>query len=136
MFESLLSVRVYYSDTDALGVVYHANYLRFLEMARTESLRERGIELPFLLTHYGIQFAVVTATVKFKKPARLGDQLCIATHIIKLGKASLTYAQNIYLTNRGGDLVCTAEIKLVTVDSKMHLLSIPKALKMEISDGC
>lgn len=133
MFEHTLLVRVYYSDTDALGVVYHANYLRFFEMARTESLRQRGIELPFLLTEFGIQFAVVDAAIKYHKPARLGDQLCIASKISKFGRASVTYEQDIYLSDRQGDLLCSGEIKLVTLDQNMRLKPLPDSLKTEIS---
>lgn len=133
MFESTLLARVYYADTDALGIVYHANYLRYFEMARSESLRERGIELPFLLTEYGIQFAVVTATVKYHKPARLGDQLCIVSRINKFGRASVTYQQDIYLSDKCGDLLCSAEIKLVTVDQSMRPQAVPNALKKEIT---
>lgn len=133
MFEYTLLVRVYYSDTDALAVVYHANYLRFFEMARTEALRQRGIELPFLLTEYGIQFAVVQALVKYHKPARLGDELCIVSKISKIGKASVTFEQSIYLSNNHGELLCSGEIKLVTVDKDMRLKHLPQALKTEIS---
>lgn len=132
MFEHTMSVRVYYADTDALGIVYHANYLRYCEAARTESLRELGIELPYLVKEYGIRFAVVTATIKYLKSARLDDLLFIVSTINKIGRASVTYKQDIYLTNRQGGLLCSAEIKLVTVGQDMRPCALPDALKMEI----
>jgi acyl-CoA thioester hydrolase len=75
MLQHSMRKRVYYGDTDAIGIVYHANYLRFFEMARTESLRSIGVELPLLLSEYGIQFAVVDLAIQYHKPARLDDEL-------------------------------------------------------------
>jgi len=125
-------IRVYYADTDALGVVYHANYLRYFELARTESLRQLGFELPSLLVEYGVQFAVVHAAVKYHKPARLDDELRIETRVSGIGKASVTYQQYIYLSNNADLLICEAEIKLVTVDQQMRPKALPDALKKEI----
>jgi len=132
MFEHTMLIRVYYADTDSLGIVYHANYLRFCEMARTESLRERGIGLPYLMTQYGIQFAVVNATITYYKPAQLDDQLLIVSTISNIGRASVTYKQDIYLTDKQGALICSVEIKLVSVDQNMRPQALPDALKMEI----
>jgi acyl-CoA thioester hydrolase len=132
MSEHTFLVRVYYADTDALGIVYHANYLRYFEAARIEFLRARKIALTSLLQEYGVQFAVVTAAVQYLKPARFDNQLCVVSRIIKMGSASITYQQDIYLSDRGGDLLCSAEIKLVTVDQNMRPQAIPDALKKEI----
>lgn len=132
MFEHTLSVRVYYADTDALGVVYHANYLRYFESARTESLRAAGFELPFLMSEYGVQFAVVHAAISFKKPARLDDILWLVSKVTAVGRATITYRQEMYLENQDGPLVCSADIKLVTVDQQLRPCSVPSALKTEI----
>ena len=128
--------RVYYGDTDAIGIVYHANYLRFFEMARTESLRSIGIELPLLLAEYGIQFAVVELTIKYFKPARLDDDLLLESQVSDVGKASVTYQQRIHLPNKikgqSGDMICEARVKLVVVDENMRPTPVPSALKQEI----
>ena len=128
----MTKIRVYYADTDALGIVYHANYLRYFELARTESLRQLGIELPFLLAEYGIQFAVVQAVVKYHKPARLDDELLIISRVTAVGKASVTYQQKIQLANKPDTLLCEAEVKLVAVDQEMRPKPLPDALKLEI----
>lgn len=126
-------VRVYYADTDALGIVYHANYLRYFELARTEALRQRGIELPSLLSEYGIQFAVVQADIKYHKPARLNDELNIQTEVSEIGSASVCYQQSIYLYSKPAVLLCEAKIKLVTIDQQMRPKRLPDALKTEIA---
>ncbi len=133
MFEHTMLVRVYYADTDSFGIVYHANYLCYCEMARTESLRALGIGLPYLMTEYGIQFAVVTATLTYHKPAKLDDQLMIVSTVSKVGRASVTYKQDIYLTDKQGDLICSVEIKLVAVDKNMRPHALPDALIKEIT---
>jgi acyl-CoA thioester hydrolase len=128
----MLPIRVYYADTDAIGVVYHANYLRYLEQARTEFLRELGFELPSLLAAHGVMFVVIQANIKYLQPARLNDQLLVVSKISHVGKASLTYQQNVHLTDQHGDLLCSAEVKLVTVNQNMRPVPIPGALKTEI----
>lgn len=128
MQEHLLTMRVYYADTDAIGIVYHANYLRYFEAGRTEALRSKGIALSSLLNEYGVQFAVVSANVLFHKPARLEDQILIATKINKIGRASIAYQQSIYLSDKQGELLCNAEIKLATVDKHMRVHKLPDML--------
>ncbi len=125
MFEHAFPVRVYYADTDAIGVVYHANYLKYFELARTESLRALGFELPFLLAEHGVMFVVVHANIRYLKPARLDDQLLVVSKITNVGKASITYNQSIHLQDRAGDLLCAAEIKLVTVNKNMRPAPVP-----------
>lgn len=132
MFEHTMAIRVYYADTDAIGIVYHANYLRYFEMARTESLRKLGIELLSLLAQYGVQFAVVTANLTYHKSAKLDDQLFVVSTISNIGRASVTYKQDIYLTDKQGHLLCSAEIKLVSIDQNMRPCALPDALKAEI----
>lgn len=132
MFEHKMQVRVYYADTDAQGIVYHANYLRFFEAARTEYLRALGFELLQLQSDYGVQFAVVEIAIKYHKPARLDNQLTIHSKISKIGRASINYQQEIYFSAQNKDLVCAAEIKLVTINEQMRPQAVPDALKREI----
>jgi acyl-CoA thioester hydrolase len=109
-------VRIYYEDTDAGGVVYHANFLRFMERARTEWLRELGYELDWLEQEYGFLFAVRSVDIDYLKPAHLNDSLSIQVSIARKGKASLDIDHEVY---RDETLLCRARIKLagLAVDS-------------------
>ncbi len=89
-------VRVYYEDTDSGGVVYYANYLKFMERARTELLRSMGYQQDQLQQELGILFAVVSANIQYKKPARFNDELNVVTCITSLGKASIRFKQSVY----------------------------------------
>jgi len=88
-------VRVYYEDTDSGGVVYYANYLRFMERARTEWLRSLGVEQDRLIEQEGVLFAVRHVDVDYLKPARFNDQLEVTSRVIESGRASLTFEQTI-----------------------------------------
>src|SRR5580698_5671702 len=89
------SVRVYYEDTDLGGVVYHANYLRFMERARTEWLRSLGFEQDVLRNHHSVQFVVVDAAVRFRRPARFNDELTVSVAVVKQTAASLSFHQEV-----------------------------------------
>lgn len=103
-----LPVRVYYEDTDFSGVVYHANYLRFLERGRTDSLRLAGIDQGSLHGEgRGLVFAVRRMGIDFLKPARMDDVVVVETRVQAVRGASLTLAQGI---SRGGELLLTAEV--------------------------
>jgi acyl-CoA thioester hydrolase len=108
-----LPVRVYYEDTDAGGVVYYANYLCFLERARTELLRTLGFGQARLAQESGIAFAVRSLSVEFLKPARLDDQLEVSTGIESLGRAQAVFSQRI---ERGGETLLTATVRLACLD--------------------
>ena len=105
-------VRVYYEDTDAAGIVYYANYLRFIERGRTEFLRALGHDQNILMGE-GIAFAVRSAGVEFLRPARLDDLLTVETGIASLGRAQVTFAQRIL---RGTELLLDAKIRVVCID--------------------
>jgi acyl-CoA thioester hydrolase len=109
----LLRTRVYYEDTDAGGVVFYANYLKFMERARTEWLRDLGFEQDELMQKSGIVFAVTHVSMDFLKPARFNDLLNVSVQLLKLGKASISVHQEIY---RGSELLNSADIKLACVD--------------------
>ena len=89
----LFPVRVYYEDTDSGGLVYHANYLRYAERARTEMLRVLGIHQSDLAARMGLMFTVYKADVRYLKPARLDDALLVETAVREIGAASLTISQ-------------------------------------------
>ena len=89
------TVRVYYEDTDAGGVVYHAGYLRFLERARTEWLRSRGVAQAQLAASDGVIFAVTELDLQFLHPARLDDELRVGCRLERIGGASLRFSQDV-----------------------------------------
>jgi len=91
-----LNIRIYFEDTDAQGVVYYANYLRFFERARTEYLREVGYGQHALMEEGGI-FIVRKIEMKYRKPAKLDDLITIKTKLVKLGKVSFNFVQTAYL---------------------------------------
>ena len=112
-------VRVYYEDTDAGGVVFYANYLRFMERARTEWLRSLGFEQTRLMDEPGILFAVRSVQVDYLRPARLDDELEITAAIGWRGRASLVFAQTVERINDNGtpELLCRGEVKIACLDA-------------------
>ena len=106
--------RVYYEDTDAQGVVYYANYLRFFERARTEALRGAGYGRMKLMNE-GLIFVVRNVEMKLLKPAKLDDELSINTSLIKLGKVSFDFNQEVFV---GDMLVTQAKIQCGCLDYK------------------
>jgi acyl-CoA thioester hydrolase len=106
-------VRVYYEDTDAAGVVYYANYLRFMERARTEWLATRGHAVAELARDAAIVFVVTHADVAFRQPARLGDTLDVGVDVVEQGGARFVARQPI---RRGGTPIVDATITLAAVD--------------------
>ncbi len=89
------TLRVYYEDTDAGGVVYHAGYLRFLERARSEWLRSRGVAQSQLVASAGVLFAVTEIGLEFLHPARLDDELRVSCRLDELGGASMRFSQDV-----------------------------------------
>lgn len=92
-------VRVYYEDTDAGGVVFYANYLKFMERARTEWLRSLGVEQQKLAIETGIGFVVADLDMKYRAPARLDDELVVQTTVTQARRASLNFAQRVIRAN-------------------------------------
>ena len=113
MNEFTLPVRVYYEDTDAGGVVYYANYLKFMERARTEMLRTLGFEQDQLAEQEGVLFAVHRSEADYLKPARFNDHLQVSAAVHELKKASLTFRQEVRRAN--GDICCRGLVKVVCV---------------------
>ena len=109
-------VRVYYEDTDLAGVVYHANYLRFMERARTEWLRAAGFEQDVLRERHGVQFVVVEAHLAFRRPARFNDALRVSVEVRGQGRASLLFHQDIRAT-AGGAVLCSGDVRVACIDA-------------------
>jgi len=112
---SILALRVYYEDTDAAGVVYYANYLRFCERARTEWLRELGIGQQALMASDGIAFVVRSVKADYLRAARLDDALEVTTRISALRGASLLFEQDV---QRAGQLLFSAQVLVACIDQR------------------
>lgn len=109
-------VRVYYEDTDSGGVVYYANYLKFMERARTECLRALGFEQDRLRTEQGVLFTVHSVQVNFHKPARFNDALEVSAAVSEQRRASLMFDQQV---RREGEssILCSGKIRIACVDA-------------------
>jgi len=118
-------VRVYYEDTDHAGVVYYANYLKFMERGRTELLRSCGIEQSDIQTQYGVVFAVTEANIRYITPARFDDALDVESEIIRLKGARLSFLQKIW---RDKTLLCEATIHLACMDIHGKAKRIPSPI--------
>jgi acyl-CoA thioester hydrolase len=123
-----LPVRVYYEDTDAGGVVYHSNYLNFMERARTEWLRALGFEQDELLREYGVIFAVSAVSVAFHKPARFNELLAVSVVLDRRGAASLTLKQEV---RRGDEVLASGEIRIACIDAQRF---VPVAIPARVAD--
>ena len=108
-------VRVYWEDTDAGGIVFYANYLKFFERARTEWLRSLGLQQQALREQTGGMFVVSETTVRYLQPTRLDDELCISAELQAAGRAQLVIAQQAR-QGQQGPLVCEATIRIAWVD--------------------
>jgi acyl-CoA thioester hydrolase len=133
MSEFSFPVRVYYEDTDAGGIVYYANYLKFFERARTEWLRSLGVEQDGWL-HAGTAFVVRHVVLDLKSPARFNDQLAVSVDVTQQRKASVSFMQKIH--NQAGQLLCTAEVKAACVSiQQMKPVAIPAEIAEVITRG-
>jgi len=118
------AVRVYYEDTDAGGIVYYANYLKYAERARTELLRHHGIENGALMRSDRIAFAVKSCSADYIKPARLDDALEVRTAVTRLGGASLHMHQDI----------CLDSATLVAIDVRLACMDIDSGVPVRLPD--
>jgi acyl-CoA thioester hydrolase len=125
-------VRVYYEDTDAGGVVFYANYLKFMERARTEMLRALGCEQDQLRARDGVILVVRRVGIDYLAPARFNDLLTVDSRLEGAGGASLTFAQEIRRDSDGA-LICRGAVKVACVDAgTMRPSPIPAALSSRI----
>ena len=122
-----LPMRVYFQDTDAGGVVYHANYLNFMERARTEWLRTYGYSNAGLMKEFGMVFVVRSLKLDYLKPALLDDLLDVTAQIKDIGRSRMTLLQTV---RRGDDLLTEAEVHLVCVSlESFRPVSVPEVLR-------
>lgn len=121
-----LVVRVYYEDTDAGGVVYYANYLKYLERARTEWLRDAGIDQRALVAQRNLVFTVRSVEIDYRAPARLDDRLEVEARVVRVGRASVDFAQAV---RRDGTELCSARVRVACLDAGTFR---PRALTVEL----
>ena len=125
------NIKVYYEDTDAGGVVYYANYLKFLERARSEAIYSLGFSNKELLEDHGILLIVKSCNIEYKKPAQLEDLLEISSEATSFTKTSILMKQ---LILKSKDIISEAEVHLVVVDKKGKPTKIPNELKRKLEN--
>ena len=119
-------VRVYYEDTDSGGVVYYANYLKFMERARTEWLRSFSVEQDILRDQFGVIFAVSQVQIDYCLPAKFNDELVVTTTLSRKGKASIIFEQVVL---RNNETLARAKIKIACLDVNLFKpVPIPKEI--------
>lgn len=129
MSASLWPVRVYYEDTDAAGIVYHANYLKYLERARTEYFEANwGEDLFTMQAREQIQFVIAHISIDFRKPARLGEHLQVHTDITPGNRASLHFDQSIVQMDTQ-HVICQAVVKAVCVNAQGKPCALPNLIR-------
>jgi acyl-CoA thioester hydrolase len=122
-----IPVRVYYQDTDAGGVVFHAQYFAFMERARTELLVAAGIDLAEIAQRRGVIFLVHEIRAKYHQPARLNELLAVSAEVAKMGRASVVFRQTV---ERDGELLVEADISLALVNrGTMKPARLPEELE-------
>ena len=125
-----LPVRVYYQDTDAGGVVFHAQYLAFMERARTELLDAAGIDLARFSEKHGVLVLVHHISVTYHRPALLNELLIVSAEVAKMGRASWVFRQTV---ERGAELLVEADVTLALVDRRsMRPTRMPEELEQAL----
>ncbi len=128
--EFSIPIRVYIEDTDAGGIVYYVNYLKFMERCRTEFLRTLGYDKPAILDD-GLLLVVHSAQIDYHRSARLDDQLSVTTGIIKLARTYIEFKQQVF---RNQELLCTGAVRVACVDaSAMKPHAMPAHMHQQLS---
>jgi acyl-CoA thioester hydrolase len=123
---------VYYDDTDGGGVVYHANYLKYLDHARSDFLKQKGFDLQTLQRDHKLLFAVTRADLQYHRPARLSDELEITARLENLSAVSMSFNQNVL--RKGGDLLLEAAVTVVCLNSdQFKPVKIPKMIREKLT---
>jgi acyl-CoA thioester hydrolase len=122
--------RVYYEDTDLAGIVYYANYLKFIERARTEWVEGLGIDQMALRAEHGIVFAVRRVEADYLRPARFGDALVVETVLQSIGGARLVLEQVVL---RGGERIFAAAVTLVCLSGDGHAARLPPEVRARLA---
>lgn len=123
-------IRVYYEDTDAGGVVFYANYLKFYERARTEALRALGYQQEQLRTEAKLLFVVSSVSLNYKRPAKLDDELTVYVGIAKIARTYLIFQQQIWCD---GQLLSEAEVKVAAVNDQLKPVAIPNEMRTALA---
>lgn len=119
-------VRVYYEDTDSGGVVYYANYLKYMERARTEYLRASGFEQTALAADHGVMFVVRRVSIEYHKPARFNDELIVTSRVTQLGRCRIVFRQAI----ERGEMLVSGEVDVACVSATTFKpAKIPSSLR-------
>jgi acyl-CoA thioester hydrolase len=130
LFVYSFPVRVYFESTDAGGVVYHGEYFKFLERARTEWLRHLGFNHQALARDHGMMFAVTSLTIDFQKAARLDDNLAVSVRLESLGKVRSVFAQEI---RRDDDVIVLARVTVASLTAEgFKPVEIPASLRKKM----
>ena len=125
--------RVYYQHTDAAGVVYHTNYLDFMECARTELLQSLGFDLGDLARREHVLFMVHSAQITYHNPARLNDLLSVTARVARVGRARLVFEQSV---KRGALTLASAELTLACVDTRTRrAVGVPEAIRRKLEEA-
>jgi acyl-CoA thioester hydrolase len=124
------AVRVYYEDTDLAGIVYYANYLKFIERARTEWVEALGVDQVALKARDGIVFAVRRVEADYLRPARFADELVVETRLQSLGGARIVLEQ---VVTRGGERLFASVVTLVCLSEDGHAARLPADLRSKLS---
>ena len=122
-------IRVYYEDTDLAGIVYYANYLKFIERARTEWVRERGVDQSRLKEGHGIVFAVRRVEADYLSPARFGDDLVVETCLSSQSGARIALVQNVL---RDGETLFVAKVTLVALAEGGRAVRFPAEVRRRL----
>ncbi|MCB2081568.1 MAG: tol-pal system-associated acyl-CoA thioesterase [Hyphomicrobiales bacterium] len=125
-------IRVYYEDTDAGGVVYYANYLKFAERARTEMLRAAGIEQTRLAQEQDVLFAVRRVALDIRRPARLDDVVTVETSVTALGGARITMQQTLRCD---GEILAVVDVEIACITSAFTPARLPQNVKDALANG-
>lgn len=125
-----IEVRVYYEDTDMAGIVYYANYLKFMERARTEAVRAAGIGQQALRDEAAIVFAVRRVEIEYLGPARLDDLLTVETRLKRMGAATLEMVQTV---RRGETALTQADIKIACMSVSGKAMRIPADIRVKLA---
>ncbi|EGL54018.1 putative thioesterase [Methylophaga aminisulfidivorans MP] len=134
MKEFVWPIRVYYEDTDSGGVVYHSQYVNFMERARTEWLRALGVEQSTLRQEQGLLFAVHSMQINYRRPAVFNDLLQVISRLQKRSGASIVFEQSIY---RGEELLCDALVRVASLNAEtFRPKPIPNFILTELHSDC
>ena len=124
------ALRVYYEDTDLAGIVYYANYLKFLERGRTEALRALGIDQGRLKAETGLVFAVTRVVLDYRRPARFDDWLEVETRVTALRAASVRMAQAV---TRADAVLCDGEVTVACIDAGGRARRLPETVRTALA---